>query len=164
MNETVARSMVMLSAVGVLMGGGTSAFEYYSPSNTGSIAADYGGDGRTDRAIRRPSTGVWHVVYSSPGRTEGVQWDIRDDIPTPGDYDGDGLPDLAYWRPSTGDWHVVLSSTGEHSTVQWGSKGDIPVPGDYNGDGRTDWVVWRPSVGSWYVIYSYTDCQATYHW
>ncbi|MEO6502092.1 MAG: glycoside hydrolase family 3 N-terminal domain-containing protein [Jatrophihabitantaceae bacterium] len=107
----------------------------------GGVVHDYNGDGRSDLAVWRPSTGVWwvHGVVTA-------QWGKPGDVPVPADYNGDGRSDLAVWRPSTGAWWVRGIET-----VQWGKPGDVPVPADYNGDGRSDLAVWRPSTGVWWA-------------
>ncbi len=82
---------------------------------------DFDGDGKSDVAIFRPSTGQWHVrnlgVIDTFGESPG-------DIPVPGDYNGDGTTDVAIFRPSTGEWHVrnlgVIDTFG-------GLPGDIPI-------------------------------------
>jgi beta-N-acetylhexosaminidase len=81
------------------------------------VVHDYNGDGRSDLAVWRPSTGVWWVRGIGT-----VQWGLSGDVPVVGDYNGDGRIDLAVWRPSTGVWwvHGVL-------TAQWGKASDIPV-------------------------------------
>ena len=113
--------------------------------------ADLDGDGRTDIALYRPSTGVWFGGGQSPsavvfGAAGGG------DAPVPADYDGDGNVDQAVFRPSTGAsaaaWYLNGSPA---SSVSFGVSGDIPVPGDYNGDGKAEPAVYRPSTGVWYI-------------
>ena len=101
--------------VAVSDGGLTSVttFTFTSP-----IEGDYDGDGKTDLALYRPSTGSWYLNQSSTNYTGGIvqPWGISTDIPLAGDYDGDGRSDLAIYRPSTGTWFLKLSSGGRAST------------------------------------------------
>jgi len=103
--------------------------------------ADFDGDGRSDLAVFRPSTGVWWVRGIA-----SVHFGQNGDIPVAGDYNGDGRTDMAVFRPSTGKWYIQGLAP-----IWYGQNGDIPVAGDYNGDGRTDLAVFRPSNGTWYV-------------
>ena len=44
------------------------------------VPADYDGDGKTDIAVFRPSTGVWYLLQSTSGFS-GLQWGVSTDIP-----------------------------------------------------------------------------------
>ena len=112
-----------------------------------SAAVDFDGDGDTDIAVFRPSSGDWYVAGGNPvART----WGNSTDMPAVGDYDGDGKADMTVYRPSSGVWYVNRSSGGI-TTMNWGLSTDVPVAADYDGDGRTDIAVYRPSSGTWYV-------------
>jgi hypothetical protein len=115
---------------------------------------DFDGDGKTDHAIYRNSTGVWWVRRSSDGNSFAIQFGLTGDKPVVGDYDGDTISDLAVWRPSDGNWYVLFMGTQSYTIVHWGQNGDKPVPEDYDGDGRTDLAVFRPSNGTWYYLKS----------
>ncbi len=104
-------------------------------------ATDFNGDGKTEIAVFRPSTGAWYVQGGA-----ATAWGANGDVPVPGDYNGDGRTEIAVFRPSTGAWYVQGGAT-----TAWGANGDVPVPGDYNGDGKTEIAVFRPSTGAWYV-------------
>ena len=69
------------------------------------VPGDYDGDGKTDVAVFRPSTGTWFVRQSSNGKWVGFNWGSAGDIPVVGDFDGDGRADYAVFRPSTGTWY-----------------------------------------------------------
>jgi hypothetical protein len=75
--------------------------------------ADFDGDGRTDTAVFRPSTGVWYILRSSNNSFVITQWGVNGDVPVVGDYDGDGLDDIAVFRPSNGN--VVQGEQFERS-------------------------------------------------
>src|SRR4051794_38829179 len=125
---------------------------WYAPSTSGAgpfqiwfgattdiaVPGDYDGDGRTDAAIFRPSTGLWYGP-----RTGAAQIVIQmilgqtGDVPIPGDYDGDGKTDPAIYRPSLGLFFAVLSGGGTLGKT-FGQAGDVPVPRDYDGDGKTE--------------------------
>ena len=125
---------------------------------------DYNGDGQTDRALFRPSTGEWRIQYY---RTNGVAiytWGQAGDIPVPGDYNGDGQFDRAVFRPSTGQWLIQYYGSNGTAAYTWGQAGDIPVPGDYNGDGQYDRALFRPSTGQWLIQYYRTNGTAIYTW
>ena len=78
------------------------------------VSSDYDGDGVTDLAVWRPSTGVWFILLSSSGfaNAQVVQWGLTGDVPIVGDYDGDGKADLAVYRPVNGFWFILSSVSG----------------------------------------------------
>ena len=115
---------------------------------------DYDGDGRTDRAVYRSSTGVWWILQSSNSEWSVFPFGMPGDIPVPADYDGGGKTDAAVFRPSDGNWYFWFSETGQYGAVHFGVDGDKPVPQDYDGDGKTDAAVFRPSDGKWYILRS----------
>ncbi|MDP8235227.1 MAG: hypothetical protein P9M08_02480 [Candidatus Erginobacter occultus] len=103
--------------------------------------ADYDGDGTSDLAIFRPTTGLWAVrsltrVYFGRGG----------DFPVSGDYNGDGTSNFAVFRGSSGLW----AARGV-TRAYFGRSGDIPVPGDYRGLGTAGFGVFRPASGLWAI-------------
>lgn len=135
-------------------GGGPSAYTNISGFGTVSdITApqDFNGDGLTDRAFFRPSTGTWTIKDSATNTNSDIQWGANGDKPVPSDYDGDGKADLAVYRPSNGSWWILNSSNGSYSVYSFGVSEDIPVAMDYDGDGLSDIAVFRPSTGMWFI-------------
>ena len=113
--------------------------------------SDFDGDGKSDVAVWRPSTGIWYVNRSVDNNFSASQFggEAFGDVVVPGNYDGDKKIDYAVYR--NGVWFIMNSSNGSVKTVQFGIATDKPVPGDYDGDGKTDIAVWRPSNATWYI-------------
>jgi glucose/arabinose dehydrogenase len=136
-----------------------TVFKLFGPPNaTARPSHDFDGDGRSDVAIYRPSTGTWWVLYSSQNYTTfaGFQWGLAGDVPLVGDFDGDARQDFTIYRPTTGTWWVLYSSQNYRAFAgfQWGLSGDVPLVGDFDGDGRLDFTIYRPATGQWWVLYS----------
>jgi hypothetical protein len=138
-------------------------FPWGAPTDV-PVRGDFDGDGKTEIAVWRPSTGDWYIIQSSNGEHVTQQWGVPTDIPVAGDFDGDGKTDIAVWRPSTGNWYIIQSSNGAIVTKQWGAPTDIPVVGDFDGDGKSDIAVWRPSTGYWYIIQSSNSATVAKQW
>jgi hypothetical protein len=128
------------------------------------LLGDFDGDGRSDPAVWRASSGTWFWLLSTRGYATNAaasrQWgnQAAGDTPIVGDLDGDGRTELTVWRASTGTWFWLSSSTqyATAASVQWGNQaaGDRPLLGDFDGDGRGDVAVWRASTGTWFWLSS----------
>ena len=130
------------------------------------VPADYDGDGLTDIAIARPSTGHWLIKFTGTGEVLRKATRFSSGfIPTVADFDGDGIDDIGYRNPTTGIWYLYKSGGyshasdkgGDYTEIYFGSKEeDIPVHGDFDGDGIDDIAVRRPSIGSFFIKHSST--------
>jgi len=135
---------------------GTARSFQWGTGASGDVPApgDFDGDGKTDYAVYRNSTGAWYVLNSSNSTLTALSFGTTGDIAVPNDYDGGGKTDIAVFRPSNGDWYFWSSEAQQFLGVHWGTNGDKPVPADYDGDGKTDIGVFRPSSGYWYYLKS----------
>lgn len=129
-------------------------FIYGEPRATQYHSSDFDGDGVSDSAIFRPSTGSWFILNSGSNTFRFEQFGTNGDVPIDGDFDGDSRADLAVFRPSDGTWFFQRSSNGTVLGAQFGQNGDKPVAGDYDKDGKTDIAFWRPSNGNWFILRS----------
>lgn len=129
-------------------------FIYGEPRAAQYHASDFDGDGVSDAAVFRPSTGNWFILNSGSNTFRIEQFGSNGDIPINGDFDGDSLADLAVFRPAVGEWYFQRSSNGTVFGVPFGQNGDRPVPSDYDKDGKTDIAFWRPSNGNYFVLRS----------
>lgn len=126
------------------------AYNFQNAAPVSHERSDFDGDGKTDLAVWRPSTGSWLVIRSSDSVITNTIFGVNSDVITPGDFDNDAKTDMAVFRPSSGTWFLNRSTAGVYIEA-FGLGGDDPVQCDYDGDGKADIAVWRPSTGVWYL-------------
>lgn len=114
---------------------------YKYPESFSVHGGDYNGDGSSDIAIFRPSSGLWAVR----GITRAY-FGRNSDIPVAGDYRGSGTASIGIFRESSGLW-AIRGVTRAY----FGSRSDYAVPGDYDGDGSCDMGLFRQSSGLWAI-------------
>ena len=96
------------------------ASDYYLGTVTGSSiisGGDYNGDGTSDIAVFRPSSGLWAIK----GITRAY-FGSSSDLPVPADYNGSGVDRIGIFRATSGLWSVQ-----DLTRIYYGSNGDRPV-------------------------------------
>jgi beta-lactamase superfamily II metal-dependent hydrolase len=114
---------------------------YLTPVPPPAWITDYNGDGTSDLAVFRPSSGLWAVK----GVTR-TYFGSSNDIPVPGDYNSNGTTDIAVFREDCGFWAVKGVTR-----VYFGGAGDLPLPADYRGICKAEIAIFRPSSGLWAI-------------
>ncbi len=102
---------------------------------------DYNGDGTSDIAVFRASSGLWSVR----GITR-IYFGGADDATVPADYSGNGTTDFGIFRETSGLW-AIRGTTRAY----FGSGSDLPQPGDYDGDGTAEIGIFRDTSGLWAI-------------
>lgn len=92
------------------------------------MVADLDGNGVSEFAVYRPSTGMWYTLDPVTSAFSAFKFGIAEDIPIPADYDGDGRSDVAVFRPSQSTWYRLNSSNASFTARAYGQTGDRPSP------------------------------------
>ena len=124
--------------------GSTDGFitKFFQPSLSPVYqSGDYNGDGTSDIAIFRPTSGLWAIRGISR-----IYFGGSTDRPIPGDYNGNGTSDVGIFRKSAGLWAIRGITR-----LYYGTSADQPVPSDYDGDGTCDIGIFRDASGLWSI-------------
>jgi parallel beta-helix repeat protein len=112
-----------------------------TPETMSVDSGDYDGNGTSEIAIFRRSSGMWSVRNLTR-----VYFGNSTDALVPADYNGDGTSDIAIFRENGGMWSVR-----NLTRFFLGGTEDQPVPGDYNDGGIAKAGIFRPSSGLWSI-------------
>jgi parallel beta-helix repeat protein len=133
----------------------------WGDSSMTPVSGDYDGDGKSDLALFKPSTGEWFIAKLSEGKlgsalAMGVSWGDSSMNAVSGDYDGDGKYDLALFQSSSGKWYIAKLTNGKLGSaiamgVSWGDSSMTPVSGNFDGDNKNDLALFQASTGKWYI-------------
>ena len=128
--------------------GGNAAFTFGNSTDK-IVPGDFTGDGKTDIAFWRPSTGEWFILRSEDVQFYSFPFGTIGDIPAAGDFDGDGKADAAVFRPSEVNLvYPEIVRGGTTIAAVRRKPATFPLPADYDGDGKADIAIYRPSARS----------------
>jgi uncharacterized protein with LGFP repeats len=135
------------------------------------LVADFDGDGQSEGALFKTTTGVWTVTEQSGSTSTWADFSTaagwsRQIV---GDFNGDGKDDIANYHPSNGTWWVSRSTGSRFATSLWAdfstAKGwTTQIVGDFNGDGKDDIANRHGASGNWWVSRSGGSSFATAFW